>query len=914
MNEFEEFYYKDATEHVYVYDHMPTDLNELGEMLVEWDALPEISRVMNNSFYFYGTYRRDGQHAEMLEKGNILKAYCENDTWQYFKISKANPNLETVSVTARPIAFEANNNFIEYMFVSNGSGQSIMDKIQSSLAFTQKVKYNAWNVSSLHQFTIKEAKPLEAIWGSNNGNINLANLVGGEVDFDNWTITLRDRIGEDSGYNIDFGVNLEAIESEIDDESVVNSLYLIGGTEENDYDEDKTPIKYKYLEVKGVNDSNRRIGKRENSECLTETDLKKWGQSLFDKDRIHEPKATHKISMVMLEYTEEYYKLYKTLGRLHFGDTAHVYNDKYNEYYEERMFEYVWYPTLKKYKSIVLGSAGQRYTASVQTETQKLQQKLENKTTMLVEAVRNATAWITGTKGGYVRFRPEKSPSEILIMDAPNVKDAKKVWRWNMGGLGFSSTGVDGPYGLAMTQDGAIVADFITTGVLRAIKIIGVTIQGSTFETINADGIHMTIAKGMVRFLNDSGKSLRSIDMINSDKPTLNIYNKSGNGNIGMGPDVLKIQHQKEIEFVAPVFRTQRIDANEIYINGQKVIPGQNGGPGSGGGTGTGGYPAEVTSSADKFAWDWRSYALENGYSKAAAAGILGNIQGEVGAGMNPDTDQAGGPAYGWVQWDGSAYPLVGSATWNGREYVSRLMDAANIKGGISTPLNQARLINWCLYNGQWIGQVNPTSVAGFKNATSPETAAHAFEMNFERPADAHPERQGWARAWYEKFKDLEAVQEVGSAGLAHLETLVGQRIGNGQCYAASAEYSGFLGGCGLGAGTRYGMTNLTGQGNTAAASDIGICFDWAARGWSVVFNPTYEQLVVGAIINFRRGALWRTWNTDTSYGHTGVIYGLDNGKIQTYEQNHEYGQIISKFSSDYPGADAIDSICYPAK
>src|SRR5699024_3242800 len=259
-----------------------------------------------------------------------------------------------------------------------------------------------------------------------NGNINLANLVGGEVDFDNWTITLRDRIGKDSGYNIDFGVNLEAIESEIDDESVVNSLYLIGGTEENDYDEDKEPIRYKYLEVKGVNDSNRRIGKRENSECLTETDLKKWGQSLFDKDRIHEPKATHKISMVMLEYTEEYYELYQTLGRLHFGDTAHVYNEKYNEYYEERMFEYVWYPTLKKYKSIVLGSAGQRYTASVQTETQKLQQKLENKTTMLVEAVRNATGWITGTKGGYVRFRPEKSPSEILIMDAPNVKDAKK--------------------------------------------------------------------------------------------------------------------------------------------------------------------------------------------------------------------------------------------------------------------------------------------------------------------------------------------------------------------------------------------------------------------------------------------------------------------------------------------------------
>jgi hypothetical protein len=41
---------------------------------------------------------------------------------------------------------------------------------------------------------------------------------------------------------------------------------------------------------------------------------------------------------------------------------------------------------------------------------------------------------------------------------------------------------------------------------------------------------------------------------------------------------------------------------------------------------------------ADKFAWDLWSYLLANGYSKAAAAGILGNVQGEVGPSMNPDT------------------------------------------------------------------------------------------------------------------------------------------------------------------------------------------------------------------------------------------------------------------------------------
>ena len=39
----------------------------------------------------------------------------------------------------------------------------------------------------------------------------------------------------------------------------------------------------------------------------------------------------------------------------------------------------------------------------------------------------NATQWITGTKGGYVRFRPKDAPEEILIMDRPNANDAKSM-------------------------------------------------------------------------------------------------------------------------------------------------------------------------------------------------------------------------------------------------------------------------------------------------------------------------------------------------------------------------------------------------------------------------------------------------------------------------------------------------------
>ena len=149
--------------------------------------------------------------------------------------------------------------------------------------------------------------------------------------------------------------------------------------------------------------------------------------------------------------------------------------------------------------------------------------------------------------------------------------------------------------------------------------------------------------------------------------------------------------------------------------------------------------------------------------------------------------------------------------------------------------------------------------------------------------------------------------------GLEHLEDLLGQRVGNGQCYGLSAEYSGFMGGCGLGAGTQYGMSHLTGVGSTAAASDIGIAYDWSAVGWTVIKNPTYDQLVVGSIINIARGALWANWPTvDDTYGHTGVIRGLEDGRIQTYEQNTELGMIVGKFDRSYTSAAGISSIVIP--
>ncbi|WP_373836176.1 phage tail tip lysozyme [Jeotgalibaca arthritidis] len=769
---------------IYVYEQMPSDLAINGDVLIDWADLPEISRTLNDKFTFYGNYKLNGQNAKLLKENHFIKALTENGTWQYFEIFNVQKNLYSISITARFLGAMANKNFIEKSYTASGNGTRIMNDLKNALAFPQKFTYTS-NIPTVHQFTASQVKPIDAIIGSNNGNQNLVGVTGGEFDVDNYDLKLVKQIGVDNNYRIDFGVNLEAIETEIDNECY-NSLYLIGAIPENDYDGDKEPITFKYLEVAGVTDANRRIAKRENSNCKTTEELKEWGQTLFDKERIHEVKATHHVNMVALEHTLEYGELYRQLTSLHFGDIAYCYVPELDLDLRERMVEYTWFPTLQKYKSVVLGNSLSKYTSRVQTETQKLADKIANRTETLVQTILDATAWITGNKGGHVVFRPEKAPSEILIMDTQNVATAKRVWRWNLNGLGYSDNGINGPFGVAITSKGEIVANFIKVG----------TISVDVFESsFNEMGDQLKIVAGALEAWNEGKKIMsltkRGMEFWNSMKQKIgeigttqtvgnpfpdaqtpeplddnSIVVKTNGKVILISPNKNKgfvmlgnglTLHFGDLNVQDDLTATNlnvldRIDVKELYVDGVRLIPGQGGGGGDWNGT----YPPGVTSSADKFAWQAWAILIGKGYSKQAVAGILGNIQGEVGPAMNPDMEQVGGPAYGAVQWDGSAYPLVGSPTWNGREYVQRLMGAAGITKDYTTMSAQMDLLDWCMYNGQWIGAVSPTTVAGFKAITDPAQAAHAFERNFERPAVAHPEREGWAVTWYNKFKDLQ--------------------------------------------------------------------------------------------------------------------------------------------------------------
>lgn len=96
-------------------------------------------------------------------------------------------------------------------------------------------------------------------------------------------------------------------------------------------------------------------------------------------------------------------------------------------------------------------------------------EQLPQQNYILSTAQKNATKQILEATTGVITTRN----GEQTIADNADITKAVKVWRWNMGGFGYSRNGYNGPYETAITMDGGIVANFINTGEMLANRVRG---------------------------------------------------------------------------------------------------------------------------------------------------------------------------------------------------------------------------------------------------------------------------------------------------------------------------------------------------------------------------------------------------------------------------------------------------------
>ena len=451
-----------------------------------------ITEELNGEYSFDGVFRISDTFPkalyDMLTEESILKV-SEEYGEEYFRIAKVIKSPRNITVFARHITIsdiltlwcedvrpENQNGAGAITWIYNNSIGNKLLTVNSDIANTSTAYYVNKNV-------------YECLFTADNSFLD---RWGGEVYRRGFNLAINKKVGQDRGVTIRSKKNLTGFEANTSVDSLITRIYPKGY--------DGITIDEKYIDSQYINNYARIYTSEEkfddvkvNGESVddgfetlveAQEELKRRVQQMYEVDKVDLLTATYTINFVELGKTEEY-KNYSILEQTWLGDTVEVIEDTLGVNISVRVLKRKFDVLKNKRIETELSNKDIKEKPPTIQQIANEIEKIPTTDTFLQIAKDQATSIInSGLKNSYVVVRK----NEILIMDTSDINTATKVWRWNNGGLGYSSTGYYGQYGTAITNDGAIVADFITTGILNANLIKTGIIQSLNGESfINLD-------------------------------------------------------------------------------------------------------------------------------------------------------------------------------------------------------------------------------------------------------------------------------------------------------------------------------------------------------------------------------------------------------------------------------------------
>lgn len=318
--------------------------------------------------------------------------------------------------------------------------------------------------STVGPFSVSQPQSLRSCLGGVEGSI--LDTYRGDFAFDNFTVRLYNKRGADHGFAVRYGKNMTSLRQEENCAACFTGIYPfwrdLEGKNLVQLPEKviNAPGTYDYVRVKTVDFS------PDFQEPPTEAQLREKAESYFKSHQIGVPEVSLDVAFVPSEKQEDIVFPEYT----HLGDTAQVFFPALGVKAKARIVRIVYDCLGRRIKKATLGSVKANIADSI-AAGQDLAHKIEH-TTVLQQAAAEATSWLTNGKGYKVERRaPDGSTIDTLYMDTPDIMTAQKVLRIGQSGIGFSKTGVNGPYFSAWTLDGNFNADSIQSGSLNAALI-----------------------------------------------------------------------------------------------------------------------------------------------------------------------------------------------------------------------------------------------------------------------------------------------------------------------------------------------------------------------------------------------------------------------------------------------------------
>lgn len=485
---------------IILYDHDEEAFTSNGLGALPDAASCTVTEERNGGYEVEMEYPLTGSHFRDIQKRRILyvkpNPYDDPQPFRIYSITK--PINGIVTVHAAHLSYDTSGSIVKLFPADAGSASAAMSYLKNfSVPSTPFTFFT--NVGKSGTMSVPKPSSIRSLLGGSDGSI--LDTFGGEYLFDKWNISLLESRGSNRGVTIRYGKNMTDLEQEENDTDFYTGVYPFWYSESEDGGlvtlsaNDgivNAPGNYDFVKIMPLDLSSEDFSKETTDsegytttiEKPTEAELLAAAQKYIANNKIGIPKVSLDVSFVMLAQTEEY-KDFARLETVKLCDTVTVEFEKLGVKTTAKCIKTVYNVLTDKYDSIELGEPKSSLAETVSNQGTLIEEASDK--SYMERAIQNATDLImSGKLGGYVTV----TKNEIYIADNKDLDKAVKVWRWNSGGLGYSSSGKDGPFGTAMTSDGKIVADYISTGnldcsVLNVSNIHGDSILVDTIGALN---------------------------------------------------------------------------------------------------------------------------------------------------------------------------------------------------------------------------------------------------------------------------------------------------------------------------------------------------------------------------------------------------------------------------------------------
>jgi len=436
----------------------------------------EVEEERNGSYELTMEYPITGVHFSEIEMRSIIVAkpnyLDEPQPFRVYQITK--PLNGKCTIYARHISYDLSDIPVQ-PFTAAGI-QSALNGLKANAMYDVSDWTFATSRATASPFKVDVPSSIRSWFGGKEGS--LLDVYGGEWHYTGKTCRLENSRGADRGVTIRYGVNL----TELKQEENCNSCYT--GVLGYWSDQDGNVVQGTVQNVSGTFDYVRIFildCSEDYEDAPTAAQLNAKAAAYIANNNVGVPQVNLTLNFVMLQ---------GLLNRVDLCDTVRVVFEKLGVEATAKCIRVRWNVLLDRYEEAEFGDAKSTITDSIIEANNAAAQNaksLRETATVLQIAIDNAVQKISGNLGGYVILHDTNDdgyPDELLIMDTDDITTATNVWRWNQQGLMHANSYTGTYANAAITMDGQIVADAITTGTLRGIELIS-TDETNTVDIVN---------------------------------------------------------------------------------------------------------------------------------------------------------------------------------------------------------------------------------------------------------------------------------------------------------------------------------------------------------------------------------------------------------------------------------------------